>query len=1638
MGRADDRHFLLDFTRESQADVASVALDDGDTTYQLRGRGQGAPHLVTLRWSARLRERLEALRAHAEADVTEEAARLGRTLADFVDSPAWTRVSDAVADAASRDAWLTVRSNAAELYLLPWELAAGGGTAHVGSLARLLVRYEMPDTRSAPPEPGLSRTARGRVVFAWSAAGGKVAAKAHVAAIEKAAATLRPCFDDPAAPALFEVKNASCDAIRAALDRARAEGEPVAVLHLLCHGAEREGSFGLMLDGAEGGAGEHVHAGRLGMLLRPYAGLVRLVVVSACDGGNAGEAGQQLGSVAQQLHREGFRAVIASRLPLSWDGATAFAEALYDGTLARLAPLERAFLAARARLMGRASYDWASLQLYARESDGDATHVFQPRPYRGLAAYGPEHARFFFGREREIAEVVGDLDALAEKGLPRFLVVSGASGTGKSSMVLGGAVPLWQSRAPDGGFASMAVRPGERPADALAEVEARVELMRAVSRRFVVVVDQFEEVFTHDDRAGAEALVRGLWRAACEPGSPVCVLVTMRVDFLARCEELVLDDAGLRLDKVACDPAHQVLVAQMSPEQLRDAVERPALAAGLALEPGLADDVVRDVEAAPGALPLMSHALYLLWRRRAGDVLTRADYRALGAVQGALDAHAEQVWAALGDEAARAVTRRLMLALVHPGGPGAPDTRRRRGVGELRARFGADRARFDAALARMVDARLLVTGGGDAAQTVEVAHEALIRSWRRFRQWIDDDRARLVQLAQLDAWAAEWRARPDALLRGSRLAVAEEADRAHGDDLGDDARALLAASRAERARELAEAERARRVRRAVAATAFAALSVVAAGGVALWRRAEAARADAQKAAREALAAQREAQTNEARSRASELRVRAQSADQGLETLADALAFRANVRTRLGAPPSEVDGALLQAAVGAVLRTPVEDMAAASSADDYAFSPDGSRVAAAGTSSADVRLWDGATGGLVAVLRGVGVGNVEPASLRFSRDNTRVLARFHNQTSMAWGARDGTPAFELGDGAPVLFEGMPFTVHDTGASSSDGAFTRFDEQLFRVSDGRLAATLPASGADLLDVREVPRDASLVTVWRDGRVRRWSLARAAFEGDSVDLARRGDLADAAFSPDGSRVVARGHGGATTLWDAAAGRAIAALDGATDRLPRFSPDGRYLLGGLADSPATRVWDAATGARVADADGAVHDLTENGERLLRVRDGGHVVDASDATGRGAVTGRVADGQVLAAAFAPRGMTLLVRSQGEVLQVRGEGDGALVLTLGARRRAIDAAALARGAVVTGGALAVWDARDGAQRRALPGDHAAAAFAVTPDGSRIAALHDDRAGRLWDVGTGALLATIGCWSLGADRGGPSAAVRPVVDVSADGATLLTTECAGEGRDPYGDPGLRLTDVATGDRRRSFNGNGHGGVAAGWLSPDGARVIAAHGDFTARLWDAASGRAIADWPASDGELLAARFTAGGARVVTAHASGVVVTWDARTGARLGANRHGAAFSAALFSPDGARLCTASATAGDALWDPATGRRIAEIASTSGRSSRRAFSADHSRLAAGYDDGSVALWDAAEGHLLAVIPAHLGPISDLAFSPDGARLATASTDGTARLWSLDPAVMVRASCALLRRRRALWTTRDRLRAACGERP
>ncbi len=425
-------------------------------------------------------------------------------------------------------------------------------------------------------------------------------------------------------------------------------------------------------------------------------------------------------------------------------------------------------------------------------------------PYRGLEAFDEEDARFFVGREQATARLIAKLRD------NRFLAVLGASGSGKSSLVRAGLLPaLRRDPTP---WTICTVTPGAAPSAALAaELERAIgeaapsrqallddpcALDQAVERmaagrgpdaRLLLVVDQFEEIFSLDGGVRERrALIDNLVHAATIPGGRTTVVVAMRSDFYARCAE----HRELR----ALVAEHQFLVGALRPTELRRAIEEPAALAGLTVEGGLVRRIVSDVADEPGALPLLEHLLLELWSRRRGTYLTLEAYEVSGGVGGALAKRANAVYHGF-DARQQAITRRVLLRLTQPG-EGTEDTRRRAEIAEL-SLSPDDRAEVQEVLAAMSAARLLTLGTDAAtgAPVVEVTHEALIRGWPELKGWIEEDREQLRLHRRLTEATSEWLGadRDEALLlRGSRLAAWQDRDLA---DLNDHEREFLSASR---------------------------------------------------------------------------------------------------------------------------------------------------------------------------------------------------------------------------------------------------------------------------------------------------------------------------------------------------------------------------------------------------------------------------------------------------------------------------------------------------------------------------------------------------------------------------------------------------------------------------------------------------------------------------------------------------------------------------------------------------------------------------------------------------------------------------------------------------------------------------
>ena len=239
----------------------------------------------------------------------------------------------------------------------------------------------------------------------------------------------------------------------------------------------------------------------------------------------------------------------------------------------------------------------------------------------------------------------------------------------------------------------------------------------------------------------------------------------------------------------------------MREAELRRAIELPARRAGLNIEPGLVDVIVSDVAGRPGALPLLSTALAETWERRTDRTLTVAGYRAAGGVSGALARMAEDAYLALGEEA-RAAAQRVLLRLADAGDDGAVDLRRRLPLGEV---VGGDH-QAGVAVEALVARRLLTVDG----DSVEVAHEALLREWPRLKAWLDEDvHGRRLHRHLGDA-ARAWRATgedPSELYRGTRLDAALDWAGTHPADLNEAEQAFLDAGRQQAEHEVADARR---------------------------------------------------------------------------------------------------------------------------------------------------------------------------------------------------------------------------------------------------------------------------------------------------------------------------------------------------------------------------------------------------------------------------------------------------------------------------------------------------------------------------------------------------------------------------------------------------------------------------------------------------------------------------------------------------------------------------------------------------------------------------------------------------------------------------------------------------------------
>ncbi|MGZ8630556.1 MAG: nSTAND1 domain-containing NTPase [Actinomycetota bacterium] len=1124
-------------------------------------------------------------------------------------------------------------------------------------------------------------------------------------------------------------------------------------------------------------------------------------------------------------------------------------------------------------------------------------------PYRGLAAFQPEDADRFFGREGLVAELAERLDH------DRVLFVVGPSGSGKSSLVRAGLIHAVRSGAIQGSdrWAVALFTPRSSPTAELSYQLRRIagtsathgpadDELRALDevaddRRLadricedadglLLVIDQFEELFTLNSWREQEVLIETLAAIADPVGSRVRIAIVMRADFYGVCATFPW--LARRVT------TNQVLVGPMSRPELRKVIDQPAAVTGFDLEEGLVDAVLEDAGSEPAALPLVSHAMAETWRRREGDTLTLAGYHATGGVAGAISQTADSLYETTFDAQEQEACRRLMLRLVTPG-EGASDTRRRETLSEL-DRDGDPQVSRRVAAA-MTDARLLTTD----RDSIEIAHEALLSGWPRLRRWIDAARDDLRTRARIEHAAAEWQAEgrdPDLLYRGTPLQAALEWAEDHGEVLGPDEERFLTASREASLQAKARSEEASRRSRRLRRVAVSSLAMLTVGAVVASLIAFSALGEARSRYAQSLATQARAVGDSDPVTAIALAVEAM--ERGTPDSLDARAALVDGSQALAdtaflpsGPPVSVGDALSIAFApdGSFVVTGNRDgsistwsPAGASLARDVPghtkaieemdLTPDG-RWLVTGSDDASVMLWDLANPADVPAPTVLGETTGIVWSVAVAPDGATAASASEDGTIRLW---------ELGTGEQM---GSVFADLDgdalTVSFSPDGELLVVGNGLGQISGWTVAdrrVAFPTFYAHRSDVWEIEFDASgsrFVTASSDQRIRVWDTStqeRLAepFAGSADDV--RGVIIDGADVLAGDEVgrlliapidgsarptvsaprhrltqivdAARGAGVLATLaydqqmqvWRAGEPTAVEIDDIAGGAYAlAASPDGTQIAIGDGDG-AVRVVSAATGelelGPVPLHDGRVWDLafSEDGALLASGGEDGAVQVIDTVTG----------GTLAAPPPARDGIGAVLWADDQVLT--GGGDGWVRIwrgdqlegELGPNPAGITAMALSPGGVLAVadrvGSVRFWDLDDREEQGEplAADDNTIWALAWSPDASVLAAASANEVVQLWDVASRTKTELT-----------PHPAEAKSVTFLSDGATIASTS---------GDGSVRLWDVA---RALPLGGPLLGHEASAWRVvplPD-MRFATTSEDGTVRIWDVLNRHAACD-------------------------------------------------------------------------------------------------------------------------------------------------------------------------------------------------
>ncbi len=1148
--------------------------------------------------------------------------------------------------------------------------------------------------------------------------------------------------------------------------------------------------------------------------------------------------------------------------------------------------------------------------------------LIKASPYKGLNRFNAADRDRFYGRDKLIRRI---LEAINASGLT---LVTGASGSGKSSVIRAGVIPELKQSLSSQAIKDFIFTPSQDPFESLyrcllseekdyqfSESDAQVVLtkkadaitqvidrLKEKDERWLWFIDQFEELFTNcGDESIRQNFIDGIVKIVKSGNGSVRIILGMRADFL---EQFSFYPAlGTILDK---DNIH--LVTEMHPDELRQAIEQPAAKHGVVFETGLVEQIIQDVQGQRGYLPLLQYSLNLLWetecKTQAADgraeienrVLNISTYNLLEGVRGALQTRVDKLYRNLSSDQ-RSLTKQIFLKLVNivdTDGGSRPVSRR------------ANQSEFEGKdfektlLATFVKENLLVssteyqneqgldfqgTSGKKQYATVEIAHEVLLSSWDELKRWLEEEKETIILKNYLADETNRWqRIRQESneakakteLLKGARLEQLYTLREAKAfEKLGGLSyleNEFIDVSFAWSKQQEAQVKRRRQI--TVGALTFF-LAIV--SGLAVI---------AQKNADEA----NRANVNQGFISASYKMTSLLYDNLQLEALVEAVEtgdrLQRSPNNSLASSDVKMRVAL---ATGEVIYNIKEKNRLIDHSRDVsaiAYSTDGKYIAS-GSYDTTVKLWD-ISGKKLHTFTGH---KDVVTSIAFSKDSKFLASSSIDRTVKIWN-------IESKEVKTLDFaEGINSVVFSTDgkqlAIASGNTAT-----IISADSGAKVQTLTGHSGDVVKVVFSLDGKLLATASADQTVKIWS------NGKELQTLRghSSAIASVIFSPDGKQLASASADNTVKLWNID-GKELQTLRGHRNKVTdvAFSPDGKSLAT-ASDDRTIKIWTIA-GQEIQNLQGH-SDIVRS---IAFANDGKNLASASadktikiwnlDAPQRLVLEGHSRG--IRSIAFSPDSQKIVSASADKTIKIWSNGKE--LKTLSGHAQVVTSIAFSPdGKKIASGSsddmIKIWDS-EGKELQTLTG-HSSVVYSVafSTDGKYLASSSLDKTVKLWNA-AGQELQTI------------SEGIGEVLSIafSPDSKQLALASR---------DKTVKLWNIET--KKLQTLGQHTDQVTSIAFSPDGKYIASASSDRTIKIWSS-DGKELQTLKGHSDAIATVAFAPNSQQLATASADRIIKVWNIDGNELFTLKGHNDAIASVAFSPDGNYLASASNDKTIILWN-----------------------------------------------------------------------------------------------------------------------